>query len=201
MLNEIKAGPRTLSNGTTGEARAGERSEMIVGMVGGKYYEAASRGKLFIAASQAEDTWSVALHQTHTGLVVSNPRNSTVNLIMCRASFGYGTAPAGEAPITLFQGYDAAAEVTHTNPITVYNCIIGGTHGVANADDSATLPTAPTNLETICGGFTAGALPDSSPSIVDLDGAWIVPPGGYFGISALTVALGLGSLMWEEIEI
>lgn len=201
MLNEIKAGSRVLSDGTTGEARAGSRSEAIVSMVGGKYYEAASRGKLFIAASQAEDTWSVALHQTHLGLVISNPRNSTVNLIMCRASFGYGTAPVAVAPITLFQGFDADAEVAHTNAITIYNCLIGGSHGVANADDSATLPTAPTNLETIWGGFTAGALPDSSPAIVDLDGAWIVPPGGYVGISALTAALGLGSLMWEEIEI
>lgn len=200
MLNEIKAGPRTLAVGATGEARAGSRSEAIVGQCHGKYYEAASRGSLYTCASQADTTWSVALHTTHTGIVVSNPRNSGWNLVMVRASFGLTLAPAGEAPMTFFGGYDVDTELTHTTPLVIYNNIVGGTHGVANADAAATLPTAPTNLETFMGGFTDNTLSSTSLAIIDIDGAYIVPPGGYFGIGALTVVHGMASLTWEEIR-
>lgn len=199
MLNEIRTGPVVSADGAVNPARSDKAGSLVVVQARGKYYEAVSRGRCYIAANQADATWSVALHVTHTGIVVSNPRNSGVNLAMIRASFALTLAPAGEAPMTFFGGYDADAEVDHTTPLTVYNCVIGGVGGVANADGAATLPTAPYNLETFMGGHTDTVLPSTGPAIIDLDGAFIVPPGGYFGISALTVVHGMASLMWEEI--
>lgn len=201
MLNETRVGPVVAADGAVNPARSGKDGSTVVSQSRGKYYEAASRGKLFTAANQADTTWSVALHTTHTGLVVSNPRNSGVNLAIVRASFGLVLAPAGEASMTFFGGYDADAEVTHTTPLVITNNIIGGAHGVANADGAATLPTAPVNLETFMGGFADATLPSTGPAIIDLDGAFIVPPGAYFGISALTVVHGMGSITWEEIAI
>lgn len=201
MLNEIKMGPRKQADGSTGEARGGEYSEAIVGQAHGKYYEAASRKKLFWCASQADTTWSIALHQTHTGLVVSNPRMSNVNLAIVRVGFALCVAPAGEASIGIFGGYDVDAELTHTTPLAVYNGYLLGPHGQANADAAATLPTAPLWIEAYMGGFTDATLPSTSPVIVDVDGAIIVPPGAYVGIGALTVVHAFASMMWEEIEI
>ena len=200
-LDEIKVGPRRSSDGGVEVARGGQDSEKIIGQAHGKYYEAGSRKRLFWAASQAATTWSIALATAYTGLCVSNPRMSNVNLAIVRVGFGLSVAPAAEAAIGLFGGYDADAEVTHTTPLGVYNAFLLGPHGQANADGSATLPTAPLLIEAYMSAFTAAALHGTSPVIVDVDGAIIVPPGAYVGIYALTAVVGFGSMMWEEIEI
>lgn len=199
MLNEIKTGPRRLRDGTTGESRSGIDSELITGQAHGKYYEAVSRKKVFWCASQAATTWCIALHQTHTGLVVSNPLMSSVDLSILRVGITPSVAPAGEANAGIAVGYDALTNVTHTTPLAVYNAYITGPHGQANADTDATLPTAPIWCESYLGGFTAAALFDTSPVIVDVDGAILIPPGAYCAIVALTVLIGFASMLWEEV--
>lgn len=201
MLNEIKIGPRKLSDGATGEARGGQDSELITGQAHGKYYEAASRHRIFWCANQADTTWSIALAGTHTGLMVSNPRMSNVNLAILRAGYVHCVAQAAEATIGLAGGYDADVECTHTVALGVYNAYILGPHGQANADASGVMPTAPVWIEAYMSAFTAAALHATSPSIVDVDGCIVVPPGGYVAICALTVTHGLASMMWEEVPI
>ena len=199
MLNEIKAGPRVLEDGTTGEARAGEYSEAIVSQAHGKYYEAGSRRKLFFAANQAARAISVALATTYTGLCVANPRMSSVNLAIIRVGWVESIASVGLATIGLWGGYDADEELGTTTAVTVYNCKLLGPHGEANAFRAAELPTAPVWIEHYMSAFTTNALHGTSPVIVDVDGAIIVPPGCYVGIGALVACTGLGSIMWEEI--
>lgn len=199
MLNEIKIGPRKQADGTTGEARGGQFSEAIIGQVHGKYYEAASRKRLFWAANQAAKVWTVGLATTCTGLVISNPRQSNVNAAIVRVGWAESVASAGLTVIGLFAGYDVDTDVVHTNALGVYSSFILGPHGVVNADDQATLPTAPFVVEAYMGAFTTNALHGTSPVIVDVDGAIILPPGTYAGIYALTVCTGFGSIMWEEI--
>jgi hypothetical protein len=72
---------------------------------------------------------------------------------------------------------------------------------VALADVSATLPVAPTWLQMLMGGFTAAALPSTSPALIDVAGMWVVPPGGFIAIGALTAVTGLFSMQWEEVPI
>jgi len=201
VLNEIKVGPRKLEDGATGEARAGQSSEAIIGQAHGKYYEAGSRKRLYWCASQAGTTWSVALTAIYTGLAVANPRMSNVNLAIVRVGMALSAGPVAEAHIGLFAGYDADAEVPLTSALGVYNAFLLGPHGQANAVDSTTFPTAPLWIEAYMSAFTAGALHGTSPVIVDVDGAIIIPPGAYVGIGALTAAVGLGCMMWEEVPI
>jgi len=201
VLNEIKVGPRKLEDGATGEARAGQQSEAIIGQAHGKYYEAASRHRLFWCANQADTTWTIALAGTHTGLMVSNPRMSNVNLAIVRATYVHVVGQAAEASIGLAVGYDADTECTHTTPLTVYNAFLLGPHGQANADSSGVMPTAPLWVEAYMSAFTAAALGGTSPVVVDVDGAIVVPPGAYVAICALTVTHGMASLMWEEVPI
>jgi len=202
VLNEIKVGPRKLDDGATGEARAGQFSEAIIGQAHGKYYEAASRRRVFCTASQAAVTWSIALTTNYTGLVVSNPRMSNVNLSILRVGFAFSAAQAAESHIGLFGGYDADEECSHDTPQAIYNAYLLGPHGIANADAASnTVSGAPVWIEAYMSIFTAGSLAGTSPVIVDVDGAIIVPPGAYVAIGALTASIGLGSMMWEEVPI
>lgn len=201
VLMEGRVGPAGCSDGAEQALRQARDASLVVTLARGKYVEAASRGKVFHAASQADTTWSVALHTTHTGLVVSNPVGSGYNLAILQASFALCVAPAGVANIGLFGGFLAAGIATHTTPLTVYSAILGGPGGVAKADAAATLVGTPVWLMQMQNGFTAAALPGVGQTMIDVDGSIIVPPGGYCGIAALTVVHGLGSMSWEEILI
>lgn len=158
--------------------------------------------KTFWAANQAAATWSVALATTHTGFVVSNFRGSGVNLIPLVASFALSVAPAGIASIALFAGNSNDGIAVHTTPLGVFPTMLdseGG--GLAKADAAATLVGTPRWILPIMGGFTAGALPATSPAVIRLDGLFTIPPGAYMGIGALTAAIGFGAMVWAEVPI
>lgn len=157
-------------------------------------------GPVFGAASQAATTWSVALNTTYTGLVVSNPAGSLKDLLILRAGFALSVAPVAIAKIGLFTGYLAAGVATHTTPLTPFSLKVGAatTGMVAKADAAATLVGTPTWVMPILAGFTAGALPSPALATIELDEAIIVPPGGYFGIGALTAVVGFGAIWWAE---
>jgi hypothetical protein len=191
-----------LSDGVTTVPRAGKEGALCVSEYHGRHYEQAYRKAIFTGANQAAATWSVALNATHTGLVLSNPAGSLVNLVVLRASFALSVAPVGIASIGLFGGFLAAGITVHTTPLTPYSTFIGsGATPSGKIDSAATLPGTPVWLEQILSGFTAGALPGAGQVVDDLGGLFIVPPGGYVGIGALTAALGFGSISWAEVAI
>jgi len=188
-------------DGTLGTISLDNNNIQLFKQVGSKYEYDVLKGNVYYAASQAATTWSVALNTTHTGLVVYNPASSGVNLIILKASFSFSVAPVAIAHIGLFTGYIAAGIVTHTTPLTPVNCLVGGSGGLGGADAAATLVGTPTWALPIMGGFTAGALPSTSPSVIDVDGAIVVKQGGYCGIGALTAAIGFGSIIWKQEAI
>jgi hypothetical protein len=133
-------------------------------------------------------------------LVVSNPINSGKNLIVLKASFALSVAPVAIASIGLFTGYSDTGITVHTTALTPTNCLVGGALGVAKADDAATLVGTPVWALQMMGGFTAGALPSTSPSVIDVDGAIIVKPGGYVGVGALTAVIGFATIIYKEVS-
>jgi hypothetical protein len=198
LQNQIIAGQNTQLPPTasmTGALRVAEAQ--------GRYFDSAIRGHCFWAASQAATTWSVALNTTHTGFVLSNPRASGVYLVPLFASFALSVAPAGIAPISLFAGNTPDGIVAHTTPLVEYPTLLDSDQGtgIGNADAAATLVGTPRWIFPIMGGFTAAALPSPPPPWVDLGGIFIVPPGAYIGIGALTAVVGFASMLWEEVPI
>lgn len=189
------------TDGTLGTINLDNNNIQLVKLAGSKYEYDVQQGTVYYAASQTATTWSVALNTTHTGLVVYNPAGSGVNLVILKASFALSVAPVAIAHIGLFTGYISAGIVTHTTPLTPVNCLVGGAAGLGGADAAATLVGTPTWAMPIMGGFTAGALPSTSPAIIDVDGAIVVKPGGYCGIGALTAAVGFGSIIWKQVTI
>jgi hypothetical protein len=182
--------------------RQGNMGDLIATELHGRYYESTYRRVMFHVATQAAQATTVALATTYTGLCVSNPVGSQVNLVMAKVGIALAAAPAAIAPIGIMAGYNAGINVTHTTPATPRSNFFGaGAAGVGLADVAATLPTAPVLIMPIMGGFTAAALPGAGPVIVDLEGGLILPPGAYAAIYSLTAVSGLFAFKWEEVPL
>jgi hypothetical protein len=210
MLIQNQVGPlatsSSLAAGLQAVGRAGNMGDAIVSELHGRYYEATYRRAMFNAAITGQIT-TVGLATTYTGLCLSNPVGSTVNVVINKVGFAFIVAFAAGATIGLMTGYNAGTNVTHTTPVTPRNQFFGvGASGVALVDSSATLPTAPT-LNTILAAGLTGAIttvPLIGPSVVDLEGSIILPAGAYCAFYTSTVsgaAAGAFSFSWEEVPV
>jgi hypothetical protein len=197
-----RVGPQTPGgDGTYYPLRLSKTGELVISGAHGKYAEAGRRGKLFGAANQAATTTTVGLATTYTGLVISNPAGSGVNLEILQVGVGLAAAPAAPSTIGLLAGWLAAGITAHTTPLTPFNEKFDLAAGLAKADAAATLVGTPTLVEVLMGGFTAATLPSVGPALIDVAGGIIVPPGGYCGIYTSTVASIFGSFTWEEVPL
>lgn len=185
-------------------ARAGRQGELMASELHGRYYEQTYRRNIYIAASQAVATTSVGLSTTYTGLVVSNPTTSVVNMVLLKATTMQSVLQATQVEAYgIATGYNGTTNVTHTTPQAVRNCFIGvGAIGTGLADTSATLPTAP--FYSMFVQQTATATANGPGGVIDLEGSIILPPGGY----ALWVTPGQASVagmwfsfQWEEVPV
>jgi hypothetical protein len=201
MLAEARTGDISSSDSGVNPLVMDTKGNLMVAAGRANYFMNANRKKIFYAASQAATTWSVALNATHTGLVISNPAGSSVNLVPLKAGFALSVAPAAIAHVGFFGGYASGGIVTHTTPLTVGSTFINSPTGTGLADAAATLVGTPVWLMPFLGGFTAAALFATSPSVLDLEGMFIIPPGGYFGIAALTAVVGFAGITWEEVPV
>lgn len=209
MVDQAQVGPGTTTGfaiGTTQNMRAGKFGDLIVSELHGRYYEQVYNRNVFFAASQAVATTTVGLATTYTGLAVSNPINSPVNLVLLKASVMQSVIQSTQPEAyALAYGYNAATNVTHTTPLAAFpKCTMIGATNAANAlvDTSATLPTAP-----VYGDFlqnTASATVNGPAASVDLEGSVILPPGGYvcFVTPAQASVAGLWfPIKWEEVPV
>jgi hypothetical protein len=209
MLIQTQVGPvattASAAPGTLIPGRAGQLGDTIVSELHGRYYETTYRRNLFNAANQAATTTTVGLATVYTGLCLSNPVGSTVNLILTKIGFSFIVAFPAAAAIGLMAGYNSGTNVTHTTPGTPRNMFFGaGAAGQGLVDTAATLPTAPFVTHVFGSGYT-GAItttPQVSPTIIDLEGGLLLPPGGYAAIYTSTVSGTsgfFGSMIWEEV--
>lgn len=198
-----QVGPNVLSDGVNATTlRLEKLGALVVQELHGAYYEQAYRGNLFFAAAGGV-TSSVGLSTTYTGLCISNPLGSNVNLVMNKISFAQSVINAAVNAIGYGVGYSATTNVTHTTPVTPASCKYGsGLTPIAKADSSATLPTAPVYAGFL--GSTPTATTNPNGGVWDLQGSILVPPGAYFCILTAAAspasALWLGA-QWEEVAI
>jgi hypothetical protein len=198
----VLVGPVSAGDGTGPKARGGRQGEQIVQDLHGRYYEATFRKSVFSGAAVAT---TVGLATTHTGLCLTNPIGSNVNLVLNVVGVGELVAPAAAALIGIATGYNAATAVTQTTPITPQNNFVGGGAGAGLLASSVTLPTAPTVRSVFGSMGTAAAT--AFAAVVDvntLEGSIIIPPGGYACTYTSTAsgAAGMGfSFQWEETPI
>lgn len=192
------------SNVATGStARLDKNAAILVTEMNARYYQTTKDGLGFTAATQALVTTTVGLATTYTGLVVSNPTTSTVDLVLLFASIMQSVLQATQVEaFALATGNNATTNVTHTTPVAPKSSYIGsGLTGTGLADVSATLPAAPFYDTFITNTGTATA--DSTGiQVVDLGGSIILAPGGYacFVTPAQASVAGMWfGLKWLEV--
>lgn len=205
MIAETKTGPITVNDGSINTTRSGKTGETIVGDAHGRYYEATSRGTMFSGSVTGRDT-TVGIATTYTGLVLSNPVGSNVNLVLNKVGYAFTVAFPAASVIGLMTGFSTTTDVTHTTAVTPKNQKIGGSAGIGKLDSSATLVGSPT-LNTVLSAGTTAAIttsPTDCSGIVDLEGSIILTPGSYCAFYTSTVAGASGanySFSWEEVPI
>jgi hypothetical protein len=187
-------------------ARGGQLGEAIVQELHGRYYETCYRKNMFSAASQAAVTTTVGLATTYTGLCIYNPIGSTINMVVNKVGYSFIVAfPAGSA-IGLMAGYNAATAVSGVTAITPTSQFLGQPVGQGLAASAITLPTAPTVRQLLASGLTGAITTEEmvSGDTIDLEGAIIIPPGGYLAMYTSTVSGTSGmfaSFQWEEVPL
>lgn len=165
-----------------------------------RYYQQTVRGNTFSVNTQGTAvTTTAALATTWTGLAVSNPTGSGVNLVLTKFSatqFAVGAA----ATIGLLGAVGVAA-----GSLAPQSRLIGiGTASKAVASAGATIAT-PLLITTFGSlGSVATTGYGLEPGIfVDLEGSIVIPPGSFVGTYTsivTTTALNFG-FVWEEVPI
>lgn len=200
------ASTSSIAAGTQASMRQGNMGEQIMSPLHSTYYETNYRRALFNGAIVGQVT-TVGLATTYTGLVLTNPIGSTVNLVLNKVGYAFIVAFAAGSVVGLMTGYNASTAVTQTTPVTPRSQFFGvGASGTGLLASAATLPTAPT-LNTVLAAGLTGAIttaPDGVSGLVDLDGSIILPPGAYCAIYTSTASGAAGgafSFTWEEIPV
>lgn len=203
MLIQGQAGTQTVPSGQVAPLRLGLAADLIMSELHGRYYEQTVRGKMFHVATQALVTTTVGLATTYTGLVLSNPITSGVDLVLNKASMMQSVLQATQVEgYALAVGFNNTTNVTHTTPVVAKSCRVGsGLTAIGLADVSATLPTAPTysHFFTNTGTATANS---TGPQVVDLEGSVVLVPGAYVCFVSPTQASVAGlwfGFQWEEV--
>ncbi|MDD5199268.1 MAG: hypothetical protein PHC88_05640 [Terrimicrobiaceae bacterium] len=168
-----------------------------------KYEDALRRGKVYFACNSATQALSVNT-TTATGLILTNPLTSGVNLVLLQVCVALITAPAAQANLVLTGNIltTAAAATTHTTALVVKNALIsGGVAGQGLCDSAATVPT-PAAIRSI-GGGPVGAVTINAPYIRDdIDGLLALAPGCVISLQSMTTAITVvASITWEEVPV
>jgi len=209
MIVQAQAGPvattSSLQPGAQAPVRLGNMGDVIISELHGRYYESSYRRALFFGATQAGQTTTIGAALTYVGICLSNPVGSPVNLCLQKVGFAFTVLAPNVAGIGLMTGYNSGTNVTHTVALVPKSSFTGiGALPTGTIDSSSTLPTAPTFTHLFGTSYT-GALTTTTvvgPTIVDLEGSVILPPGAYaatFTTAASGAASFFGSMAWEEI--
>lgn len=204
MLNEIRVGPVVSTDGSVNAARAAKTGELVSVDAHGRYYEACSRGSVFIGANtaaQASSTGSL----TATGLILTNPLGSGKMLSIIDITVGVGAVVAAAFEVGLFANINTVAvAVTQTTPITPRCALLGSTNApVGLLASAATLPATPTHIKAL---LASGWVTATAQSIEimqhDIAGSIILLPNTAISIQSVVGTQSIiASISWEEVSI
>lgn len=203
-------------------AQLDQQSALFVGERHGKYYNsvygtpaivspatAAKAGSMFRGANSSSQSLSAALATTYTGLCLSNPATSTINLAIKKVGAVITNAVSGQLALGLIVGWAATGITVHTTPLNtnILNSYVGA---AATGSPSVAGPAPQANLDSACtlvgtplfSDWLAvnGAANSDFGFFQDIDDSLIIPPGGYVAIGATAGQGGFfGSFSWEEL--
>ena len=218
-----QVGPQILSDGATQVIRQGRSGELVFQELHGRFYEQAFRGGIFsggmtVTSINAATFTTATLGATCTPIIgVWNPSTSVLNLVVLQAtlaivltalqntgggpfmwatSTGNAALTLGNAPLnrkTLAASGSVAKDMSGIALTGLTNNLVvrgASTCGGGNVFNIASLDTA------------AGFSTTLQPTVDNVDGAWIIPPGGLLALLATTTPVAQSAasgLLWEEV--
>jgi hypothetical protein len=214
MLVQGQVGQITGLDGAQPNARQGRTGELIISQAHGRFYEQASRGKVFsltLTATSADNVGNAvgAAAAASTNFALWNPLGSGFNLSILKAYVAAVSGTPTGGPV--FHGYITNSIPTIASTGTAYNNLAGGPPPVARYVASAA-GTALTGASAVVTGramnidFSASSFASAAGSnCLDLvDGDIVIPPG--YGWVPLWAGTGTTlraaySVTWEEVPI
>lgn len=220
-----RVGPDALADGSLAKVRLGRAAEQVFTELHGRFYEQALRGVLFsggmgLTAINNATYTTGTLGATVTPVIgVYNPGASIVNLVILQASLGVAVTAAtatGGAPFVWATSIGNNGVSTGAQPLNRRTLLTGGSAGL---DLTNVAPTGLTNNLTVRHasslgggssmafsfvGTAAGAVTEFVPSVENIDGGIIVPPGGVLALLATTTPVAhsaASAILWEEVPI
>lgn len=181
-------------------ARADRQGGLLTSGLHGRYTEQALRGNLFSCANQAAVATTAALAGTWTGLCVSNPSTSRVNMAILE--FGGALTVVGSDDGSM--GLLTCTIAAPASNITIYNCMLGGKSSGMIADDGATIVGGRLFGSPFgCGMGATNLVAGTGPFVWNLDGKLIIPPGYTVATytTTATTAAYIFHFIWEEIPV
>lgn len=204
--NQLQVGPQIGSDGTVIPNRAGRLGDAMVSELNGRFYEQASRGRLFLANAIVTAPVIFSTAAGTGGPLVWNPPTSGVNLSVLAITCGITVVTTVAAALGL------TGNTGQTSAPTSTTAIDGRTSALVGGQASVSTPYrigTPTNA----GGFFfpllnlhTGALTVDSLGLgfIDVGGAVVCPPGSWVSVAAsatATTTVAQLGMVYAEIPV
>lgn len=170
------------------------------------FYLATIRGNAFSAVTAVTGVAPGTAIGTSAPIALYNPRDSSVNLVVLRASLGYVSGTLGAGCVFYCANVDSLAAAVAGTLLTPSNDF-RTTPGAGLAYVNATLPAVPTVMRPFCSlGSLTGAAAIPPWSVTDeIGGSMIVAPGCALSLQGVTAAgvspLVIFALSWQETAV
>lgn len=178
------------ADGTSAPLRLGKQADLIVSLLMGDKYEAASRSKLFIASIGAGGVAPGTALGTAPPITIHNPASSGILVAIRSVSVGYvsGTLGAG----VIVHAYNAqTAAPTGGTELTPQAGFLGGGVGTAKAYTASTVAATSTILRPafyMGAGLASTAELLRGPAKEDVGGSIVVPAGYAYSLQGIAAA-------------
>lgn len=217
MLGYLKRGVQRLAEGVAGPLRGDHSGALVVQHAHARFQEAVLQGNVWIGSNPSGTavTTQAGVSATTPALVLFNPINSPVNLVLWYAQFGITASPAAASVMMLaYNAPNLAGVPTGPTTVTAANITnallsrgITGTATSATAQGGfgqcyriSTLSAAPIAFNYPMGTTGAAAIGGVSMHH-SIDGAVIIPPGVAVSVQTTSAAALVCSLCWEECAV
>ena len=170
------------------------------------FYLATIRGNVFTAVTLITGGAPGTEIGTTAPFTLHNPRGSSVNLVILRASMGYVSGTLGSGCIFYGANVDPLAAAVTGTLLTPSNDF-RTTPGAGLAYVNATLPAVPTVMPPFCslGALTAASAVTPWAVTDELGGSIIITPGCALSLQGVTAAgsapLVIFALTWQEVGL
>ena len=184
------------------------RNQRIV-QAGAKYADLGQQpGMVFTGGTAVTGVAPGTALGTTTAFSLANPAGSKVNLVVLRATMGYVSGTLGAGVVHYVANTNVVGAAVTGTAITVTAMPIGSqAKGAGLAFTTATVPATPTVLRPFVslGASLATTAVQPWQIIEDVDGEFVIGPGGVLSLHA-TAAAGTSPLVtygmtWAEIPL